>query len=210
MESIIKAIRPHADPELMSRLTMFRNTNINEAIHARFYRILDKTRFYQLPHIEFAAHQTINIHNHGYEDGSLLNKEDWWMTENELKTLIYKDNKLRKHAIKNQKIKETATPTLADEDIHYASGRNFEQNPPLSRLQEFEERENVVWRKDPSQQDTDKAVEPEAIDVQSVDERDPRRAHQDEGEAAVQAVIEDIIDQVYYQTDEFFDDCMQL
>ena len=209
MEYIITAMRPHADPELMSRLTMFRNTNINEAIHARFYRILDKTRFYQLPHIQFAAHQTINIHNHGYEDGSLLNKEDWWMTENELKTLIYKDNKLRKHAKKNQKIKETETPTLADGEIHYASGRNFEQNPPLSRLQEFEERDNVVWRKDPSKQATANTVEPEAIDVQSVDERDPRQAHQDEGEAAVQAVIEDIIDQVYYQTDEFYDDCMR-
>ena len=95
---------------------------------------------------------------------------------------------------KNQERKANLTPDLDDEDVHYASGRNFEQNPPLPRIEEFEERDKMIWRKDPEKHGPETPIGPDTADVLAEDERD--YANQDD--AIVQDIIEDIIDQVYH------------
>ena len=149
-QKIIDAFDGFSSPVTMSRCTRLQNTNINESAHARLYRLLDKTKFYGNDHVVFCVQEVINIHNHGYEDGSLLNKSNFDMTQKELNTLKYKDNRMMKKAEKNSKRRIDTQPQLKDCDINYDPGRGFEDNPPLLRQDEFEARETRLWHKDPT------------------------------------------------------------
>ena len=132
LDDIIACFDKLGDKDKMSRCTRYLNQNVNESIHARLYRMINKTLHYSHQHIAFAAEHTILVHNSGYQTGSLLNK--FGATDHQLKKLKEKDEIMRMRAEKRTK---KTKQVLKEDEVHYKSGYGFELYDPLPDSDEY-------------------------------------------------------------------------
>ena len=107
MESILKCFDKLGAVSVMSRCTRLLNQNINESLHSRCFRILDKTKFYKYFHVEFAAQLAMLIHNCGYEYtlGTLYTQFGQYFTD-ERKNFDRKDAQKKRNAGKRHQVKK--------------------------------------------------------------------------------------------------------
>ena len=145
LDAIIACFDKLGDKDKMSRCTRYLNQNVNESIHARVYRMINKTLHYSPMHIAFAAEHTILVHNSGYQTGSLLNV--FGATDHQLKKLKEKDEIMRMRAEKRtRKTKQV----LKEDEVHYKSGYGFELYDPLPDSDEYDkiQAKKQPWRTD--------------------------------------------------------------
>ena len=140
LNKIIGVFDEHATPSLMSRCTRYLNQNVNESVHARLYRVINKTIHYSRLHVNFACQQTMSVHNSGYRTASLLNKLG--ATKFQLDKLKIKDETMQLRA---EKCTKKPKPPFEETEVHYKSGYGFEDHDPLPESDEFRAREKMPW-----------------------------------------------------------------
>ena len=72
-EELVCRFRDMGCPELMSRCSRLRTTNMNESIHSKLWVLCNKHKNHGLERVRFAAQQVILSHNLGRRRASLLN-----------------------------------------------------------------------------------------------------------------------------------------
>ena len=134
MKSIINVFDELGSVDVMSRCTRLLNQNVNESIHARCFRLVNKITPYEYDHYDFAAFHAMLIHNNSYElILSMWYKQLGDYTEEDRKVFVAKDNERRFHAgpqhqeyLKKQKYTNKKGETLQNQDVNYNPGQMFE------------------------------------------------------------------------------------
>ena len=134
MKSIINVFDELGSVDVMSRCTRLLNQNVNESIHARCFRIVNKINPYEYDHYNFAAFHALLIHNNSHE----LIRGMWYeefgeYSEADRKNFVAKDNLRRFHAgpkhqeyLKKQKYLDKKGEIHQNQDINYNPGQMFE------------------------------------------------------------------------------------
>ena len=70
---LVVRFREMGCPDLMSRCSRLRTTNLNESIHSKLWVVCNKHKNHGLERVRFAAKHVILAHNFGRRRASLLN-----------------------------------------------------------------------------------------------------------------------------------------